>query len=165
MKRIVVGFILLFICAVVVVIQFQIDFGHHTSKSALIWNRLRAIDGAKERWAAERPDAKGGDPVEQDLAPYLQQLHHYTFFSDGPVAGEKYSINSLGEPAQAQLAKRVVEFPENSSVRVGSDGSIQVRTNGSLPWHNLSPEPSAVDRGSSAARSSSQFGRGSGHGH
>ena len=144
MKRILVGLILLFVCAVVVVTQLQRGMGPHTSKSALIWNRLRAIDGAKTQWAAEHPDAKGRNPVEQDLAPYLQQAHHYTYFSDEPVAGEKYLIHGLTEPAEAQLTKRVDEFPENASVRVGPDGFIQVRTNRSLPWPNTALEPTAT---------------------
>jgi len=144
MKRLLVvfiGFILLFVFAAVVVVQFQMSMGSHTSKSALIWNRLRAIDAAKRQWAVEHPDAKGRDPAEQDLAPYLQQLHHYTYFSDAPVSGETYLIHSLTEPAEAQLTKRVDEFPENASVRVGPDGGIQVRTNRSLPWPNTALEP------------------------
>jgi hypothetical protein len=141
MKRFLVVFILLFVCAVVVVTQFQKGMGPHTSKSALILNRLRAIDAAKRGWATEHSDAKGKNLVEQDLAPYLQQLHHNTYFSDEPVAGEKYLIHDLTEPAEAQLSQQVDEFPANASVRFGPDGDIQVRTNRSQPWPNTALEP------------------------
>jgi hypothetical protein len=136
MKRFLVVFILLFACAVVVVTQFQKGMGPHTSKSALILNRLRAIDAAKEAWAAQHPSVKDSAPGEQDLAPYLSQLHHNTYFTDGPVAGETYLIHSLTEPTEAQLTKQVDNFPANASVRWGPDGDIQVRTNRSLPWPN-----------------------------
>jgi hypothetical protein len=135
MRRYFLVFILLFACAVVVVTQFQKGMGPHTSKSALILNRLRAIDAAKDGWAAEHLNAKGRNPVEQDLAPYLQQLHHNMYFSDHAVAGEKYLIHDLTEPAEAQLTRQVDEFPANASVRYGPDG-IQVRTNGVMQWPN-----------------------------
>ena len=144
MKRFFVGFILLFVFVAFVVTQFQMSMGPHTSKSALILNRLEAIDAAKSGWAAEHPDAKGRDPVEKDLAPYLQQLHHNTYFMDKPVAGETYLIHGLTEPAEAQLTKEVDEFPAHASVRWGPDGDIQVRTNRSLPWPNTTLEPTAT---------------------
>jgi hypothetical protein len=141
MKRFIVGFILLFVFAAVVVTQFPSSLGPHTSKSALILNRLRAIDAAKSAWAAEHPNARDRNPVEQDLAPYFGQLHHNTYFMDRPVAGETYLIQSLTEPAEAQLTKQVDEFPANASVRFGPEGDIQVRTNGSQPWPNTALEP------------------------
>jgi hypothetical protein len=78
------------------------------------------------------------------LAPYLQQLHHNTYFMDKPVAGETYLIHSLTEPSEAQLTKEVDEFPTHASVRWGLDGDIQVRTNSSLPWPNKSLQPTAT---------------------
>jgi hypothetical protein len=144
MKRFLVAVILLLVGGVGIVTLFQVGMGPHTSKSALILNRLRAIDAAKSGWAAKHPDAKGRDPVEQDLAPYLQQLHHNTYFMDKPVAGETYLIHSLTEPSEAQLTKEVDEFPTHASVRWGLDGDIQVRTNSSLPWPNKSLQPTAT---------------------
>lgn len=157
MKRFLVAVILLLMCGVGVVTLFQGGMGSHTSKSALILNRLRAIDAAKSGWAAEHPDAKGRNPVEQELAPDLQQLHHNTYFMDKPVAGETYLIHSLTEPSEAQWAKEVDEFPANASVRWGPDGDIQVRTNRSLPWPNKgaaanSHRPFSVNEGTENIR-------------
>ena len=131
MKRFLIGFLVLLICAAAAVVQFRADLGHKTSKFNLILNRLRLIEAAKSQWAADHPDAKGRVPVEQDLTPYLD----HDFWKKS-VAGEDYLIHSMTEPAEAQLTKHVDSIPANASVRWGPDGDIQIRTNKSLQWPN-----------------------------
>ena len=134
MKRLFIVLIFILCAAAGLILMPPIFGGHGDNRSDLILNRLRAIDDAKRQWAAEHPDSKGRDPVEQDLAPYLQRLHDYTYFRDEPVAGEKYLIHSLTEPAEAQLTRSAGYFPANANVRWSPDGDIQVRTNNSMPW-------------------------------
>ena len=139
MKRFLIGFILLFICMVVVVTEFQRGMGPHTSDTNLILNRLRAIDAAKESWVTAHPNVKAGELRQQDLTPYLNGD-----FWKKSVAGEAYLIHSATEPAEAQLTKHVDSIPENASVRWGPDGDIQIRTNRSVQWPNKLLQPTAT---------------------
>ena len=139
MKRLFIGFILLFVCAAVVVTLFQRGLGPHTSKTNLILNRLRAIDAAKQEWVTAHPDVKAEEISRQDLRPYLSG----GFWKES-VAGEEYLIRGVTEPAEARLTKPVDSIPENASVRWGADGDVQIRTNRSLQWPNKSLQPTAT---------------------
>jgi hypothetical protein len=76
-----------------------------------IKNNLRIIDGAKDQFALEKRK-KPGDPVTaEDLRDYIKGGGVKT------VAREKYLVNPVGHPAEAILAKKILNFEKGSRIR------------------------------------------------
>jgi prepilin-type N-terminal cleavage/methylation domain-containing protein len=74
----------------------------------MIEQNLRKIDTAKNLWALEHNKGSGETPSSEDLKPY-----------DGwpkPIAGERYSINSLGMQPTATLSGKLWTNAANSVI-------------------------------------------------
>jgi hypothetical protein len=82
--------------------------------------RLRLIDTAKQEWAADHHQTNDVAMSAEDIAPYLTR-----FFPQGairPVAGERYTINSLWKAPEAELTREMEGRPKGTVIRV--DGGI-----------------------------------------
>lgn len=79
----------------------------------MIHQNLRKIDAAKNLWALENNKGSGETPSQDELKPY-----------DGwpkPIAGETYSINSVGMPPTATLSGKLWTNGPNSTISLPQD--------------------------------------------
>ena len=123
MKHLVIGFVLLLVCAVVLGVVIRGNFFCHCTDSAnAILNSLRQIDAAKAQWVVDHPGAKVAELSQQDLAPYFYKWPK-------TVAGEIYLIHGTNEPAEALMTKKVEWIQQGMKLRFGPKGDVQVRPN------------------------------------
>ena len=135
-----------FVCYWVILPNFV---SNGPTKHTLIWNRLRQLDAAKERWTLEKGIAEGIEPSMPDLTPYLQEG-----FWDRPVAGERCIINGRGTPVQALLTRRVGDYPSGTTLELTLDGVLVEKAPNQVGAANGSqPIRSETNRTSSAAGS------------
>jgi len=79
-----------------------------------ILNNLRLIEGAKDQWALENKKTTGSNVTSTSLAVYLR-----TGAWVQKLAGETYTINSIGTQASASFAKLV------GKTKAFADGTTQ----------------------------------------
>lgn len=91
------------------------------SKTLVIINNLRQLDGAIQMWALDHGQTGAVLVTKQDLAPYLTHPPHL----DGwvkPVAGERYILKGLYEPPEAELTRDLEGRPKGSVLRLSTNG-------------------------------------------
>src|SRR5438309_8606584 len=121
-RRFGVGWILMVVATIGFVFYWAIlpNFvSRGPTKHTMIWNRLRQLDAAKERWAVEKGVAKGVEPSIADLTPYLPEG-----FWDRPAAGERCVINDYGSPVQAVLTRQIEDYPAGAVLELTLDGVL-----------------------------------------
>lgn len=133
MKRLVIGFTLLLICAAAAGFVIKSDFFCHCTDSAnAILNNLREVDGAKAQWATDHPGIKVTELSQQDLSLYLNKR-----IWQKPLAGEIYLMHGPNEPSEALMTQKVEWIPEGAKVRFGPGGNVQVQPKGLQLWSDL----------------------------
>jgi hypothetical protein len=110
------GFIVFVATVLAICIPNYISNGR--SKTNVILNNLRQLEGAKEQWAFEHGKTGAVAVTEQDLAPYLRELR--------PVAGEKYILKRLSECPEAQLTHSLEGKPKGTVLRFSTNGTLDV---------------------------------------
>ena len=94
----------------------------HSGPSTMsgIVNNLRQIQGAKEQWAFEHHETNDIVMTRQMLEGMFGPRGYDAFIR--PVAHERYTINTLWKPAEAELTKKVDGYyPRGTVVRLGTN--------------------------------------------
>ena len=95
-----------------------------TTKTNGIFNNLRQLDGAKQRWALDHGRTGAVLVTIEDIAPYV--LHSLLKAgSVKPIAGERYSLKTLNESPEAQLTHELDGRPKGTVLRLGTN-SIEI---------------------------------------
>ena len=106
---IVVGIIGLLAIAIVP----NISKNRERAQLRMIEQNLRKIDAAKNLWALENNKGSGETPSPEDLKPY-----------DGwprAIAGETYTVNSVGSPPSASLGGKLGTNTANTVITLPQD--------------------------------------------
>ena len=80
---------------------------------------LMKLDGAMSQWALEHHQTGAVAVTWEDLSPYLGGTVEV-------VAGERYSVTSLGESPEAQLARKVGTLPKGTVLRLGTNNDLEI---------------------------------------
>lgn len=94
----------------------------HSGPSTMsrIINNLRQIQGAKEQWALENHETNDVVVTREMLNGVFPHGGYDAFVR--PVAHERYTINTLWKPAEAELTKKVDGYyPRGTLVRLGTN--------------------------------------------
>src|SRR5205814_1259235 len=89
-------------------------------------SNLRALDGAKQRWAQEHSQAGPVVVGEQDIASYL---------APGcirPVRGERYLLSPLSQQPEVELNRGMLGYAKGTRLRLGDKGDLVRSPNESL---------------------------------
>jgi predicted nucleic acid-binding Zn-ribbon protein len=121
----------------------EIEVVHH------IRGWLRAINRAKQQWALEKRQPQGALPTMKDLSGYMS--------GEPPItqAGERYEINTVGEPPVALLTKPVGNLNPGDRITIGPPAQavearpaepirIQIREDGSIEMDDERVEVGAL---------------------
>jgi hypothetical protein len=90
-----------------------------------IINNLRQIQGAKEQWAFENHETNDVVVTREMLDGIFGRGGYDAFVR--PVAHERYTINTLWKPAEAELTKKVGgHYPRGTVVRLGTNAHEEI---------------------------------------
>lgn len=89
------------------------------SRMSGIVNNLRQIQGAKEQWAFENHETNDV-VVTRAMFDGMFGRRGYDAYVR-PVARERYTINTLWKPAEAELTREVGYYPRGTVVRLGTN--------------------------------------------
>lgn len=81
-------------------------------------SNLRALDGAKQRWAQERGQAGAVVVGEQDIAPYLAHDRIR------PVGGERYVLKPLGQAPEVELNRDMLGCVKGTRLGLSDEGDL-----------------------------------------
>ncbi len=94
------------------------------SKTSGIVNNLRQLEGAKQQWAQDHKPTNAVEITQQDLTPYFSFPPNKGWVT--PVAGERYTLKSLGESPVAELTREVDGRPKGTLLRLGTNGELEI---------------------------------------
>jgi len=124
----------------------------HSGPSTMsrIINNLRQIQGAKEQWALEHHETNDVVMTREMLDGLLGRGGYDVVVR--PVARERYKINTLWKPAEAELTKEVDRrYPRGTLVRLGTNTHEEIilpnkdgAANRSQPVRSETNQPSAA---------------------
>ena len=131
------GFVLSLLLALGVLALAALVIPSHARKGrsviVRVGNNVSQIEVAKEIWAREHGATGLVSISEQDLAPYLAGGGGRTGFVSA-IVGERYLINKLGLPAEAQLTRDLNRFPKGTIIRLSATNMLRYEI---LPPNNL----------------------------
>jgi hypothetical protein len=115
-----------------------------------ITDNLRQIQGAKEQWAYEHHETNDIAMARQKLEGMFGARGYDAFVR--PVAHERYTINTLWKPAEAELTRKVDGYyPRGTLVRLGTNARVEIilpnqqgRANGRQPLSSDTNRTSAA---------------------
>jgi hypothetical protein len=97
-----------------------VSSGH--SKTNVIINNLRQLDGAVQRWALDHHQPDTARLTEQDVAPYLQRHNGWV----DSVDSERYTLGSVTQSPQAELTRELGGRPKGTVFRLGTNGDLVI---------------------------------------
>jgi hypothetical protein len=80
------------------------------------------LQDAKRAWALDHGRTGAVLVTEQDLAPYVKNLSDWL----RPVAGERYILNPLSEPPEAELTRQWEGCPKGTRFRLSQTNVYEI---------------------------------------